>query len=175
MKNRTLVAIAVSAALAAGATGCRAGYEAAYETGYEAGYEAGRNNPKSVWELTHKVVRVIDGDTLVLENGEKVRLIGIDAPEKKGNEYFNVQSTRGLEGLVLGKFVRLERDKTIRGPRGRLLAYLRIDDIFVNRELVRNGYARASPYGKDRRYEAQFAADERLAKAEGLGMWARER
>lgn len=175
MKNRTLVAIAVSAALAAGGIGCKAIYEAAYETGYEAGYEAGRNNPKSVWELTHKVVRIIDGDTLVLENGEKVRLIGIDAPEKIGKEYFNVESTRGLEGLVLGKFIRLERDETVRSPHGRLLAYLRIDDIFVNRELVRNGYARASPYGKNRKYEAQLAEAERLAREGRLGMWARER
>ncbi|MBW2984964.1 thermonuclease family protein, partial [Candidatus Woesearchaeota archaeon] len=136
MKNRTLVAIAVSAALAAGGVGCKAGYEAAYERGYEAGYEAGRDDPKSIWELTHNVVRVIDGDTLVLENGEKVRLIGIDAPEKRGDEPLNAEAAEKLEGLVLGVPVRIERDQTIRGPHGRLLAYLYIDDIFVNRELV---------------------------------------
>jgi endonuclease YncB( thermonuclease family) len=65
---------------------------------------------------TYKVERVVDGDTLLLTNGEYVRLIGVDTPEtkhpEKPVEYFGEEASRFTQGMVEGKEVRLEYDQT---------------------------------------------------------------
>ena len=69
-----------------------------------------------------KVVWIVDGDTIILDNKEHVRLIGIDAPEKK--EPYYRRATRFLIKLAKGKRVRLEFDRENRDKFGRLLAYV---------------------------------------------------
>ena len=56
-------------------------------------------------EKTYLVTRVIDGDTIVLENGERVRYIGIDTPEISQNECFALEAKKKNEELVLGKSI----------------------------------------------------------------------
>ncbi|MFA6356488.1 MAG: thermonuclease family protein, partial [Candidatus Omnitrophota bacterium] len=87
------------------------------------------------------VSKVIDGDTVVLENGEHVRYIGIDTPEK-GRPYYS-EAKRQNEKLVKGRKVRLEFDAGKADRYGRVLAYVYDGNTFVNEELVRNGYALA--------------------------------
>lgn len=120
--------------------------------------------------------RVIDGDTVVLDGGERVRLIGVDTPEvhhpKKPVQYFGRQASAFTERLVEGKLVRLEFDQTRRDRYGRTLAYLRLEDgTFVNLEIVRMGYGFA--YTKfPFRYMDEFRAAERTARMNNAGLWA---
>src|SRR5690606_37504664 len=74
------------------------------------------------------VREVIDGDTIILENGDKVRYIGIDTPElddnSKGVECYSVEATQENRNLVKDKKVRLYKDTNERDRYGRLLAYV---------------------------------------------------
>lgn len=85
------------------------------------------------------VTRVVDGDTLELENGEKVRLLGINTPER-GDRYYT-EAKEFLENLTLNKTVRLEFGKKKYDMYDRTLAYIFADDIFVNVKIVEQGFA----------------------------------
>lgn len=85
------------------------------------------------------VTRVIDGDTLEIENGDRVRLLGINCPEK-GDKYYN-DAKEFLENLTLNKTVRLEFGKKKYDLYDRTLAYVFADDVFVNIKIVEQGFA----------------------------------
>ncbi|MBP2030637.1 micrococcal nuclease [Methanohalophilus levihalophilus] len=121
---------------------------------------------------TDTVVRVVDGDTLVLTSGEKVRLIGINTPEV-GELYYD-EATAFLSELVLGKEVLLEGDTSNRDKYGRLLRYVRVNGIFVNEQLVREGFAEEKAYEPDTRYQPLFEEAEGYAQAHDLGIWGIE-
>ena len=117
---------------------------------------------------TALVTRVIDGDTIEIEGGQRVRYIGIDTPEK--GEYFFEEATAKNAGLVLGKEVRLEKDVSETDKYGRLLRYVYVGDLFVNAELVRLGYAREAYYPPDTKYCDEFLRLEKYAVASDLGI-----
>jgi len=118
------------------------------------------------------VVKVIDGDTIVLETGETVRYIGIDTPEvSQGRECFALEAANKNKELVLGKNVRLEKDISEKDRYGRLLRYVYVGDIFVNKILVSEGYATAVTYPPDVKYSNLFEEAERKARESGLGLW----
>jgi micrococcal nuclease len=124
-----------------------------------------------------KVRYVIDGDTVVLEDNERVRLIGINAPEVDHRKYgktgqkFGNASKAYLEKLIGGKDVSLESGTEAYDRFGRRLAYLYLHDgTFVNREMVRLGYAetfRKFPF----EFREEFFALEAEARNNRLGMW----
>ena len=118
------------------------------------------------------ILNVIDGDTFTLTNGEKVRLIGIDAPER-GDNYYN-ESKHALEDLILNKIVVLEKDISNKDKYGRLLRYVYIDGEMVNLYLVSEGYAEAKEYSPDLRYSSQLKEAENDAKANSFGIWYSE-
>lgn len=122
-----------------------------------------------------KVARVIDGDTIELENGEHLRYIGIDAPEtsdpRKPVQCFGVQAAKENRELVEGKMVRLEKDISERDRYGRLLRYVYVGDIFVNLELVKQGFAKVATYPPDVKYQSEFLAVEREAMEGKRGLW----
>jgi micrococcal nuclease len=100
---------------------------------------------------TAKVIQVIDGDTITVEGGYRVRYIGIDTPETHPvPEAFS------------------ETDKY-----GRLLRYVYVDDVFVNAELVRQGLAEAKAYPPDIKYQDYLEEMEAEARKAGRGMWAK--
>ncbi len=122
------------------------------------------------------VKEVIDGDTIVLDNGEKVRYIGVDTPElddnTKGLECYGIEATERNRDLVKGKQVRLFKDVSERDRYGRLLAYVYRDDgVFVNYELVKGGFAVAAAYPPDVQKAELFSVMEREARADKTGMW----
>ena len=123
-----------------------------------------------------KVLKVVDGDTIVLETGEAVRYIGIDAPEK--SDCFSDESTLANRQLVEGKEISLEIDVSGRDKYQRLLRYLYLGakedapGIFVNDYLVRNGFAKAYPYPPDVKFKDQFAQAEQEARNNGIGLWS---
>jgi len=120
------------------------------------------------------VSRVVDGDTLVVSGGERVRLLQIDAPEA-GRECHASASRRFLAALSPpGTRVLLEPDARLdRVDRfGRLLRYVHAADVNVNVELVRRGAATPWFYRGERgRYAAQLLASVREARVARRGLW----
>ncbi len=120
------------------------------------------------------VDRVIDGDTVVLEDGERVRSLLIDAPETTGGEIecFGEEATRFKADLVLGREVELIYDEQCRDRYGRLLAYLVVEGRDVSELFVERGFAcvlHIPPNGADR--VDHFRELEARARDEGRGMW----
>jgi len=98
------------------------------------------------------VERVIDGDTVVIENKTSVRLLGINCPEK--GEMYSEEAKKFLEELVLNKTIKLEFGKEKYDKYNRILAYISVDEKNVNLELVEEGFANFYfPSGKDRYYK----------------------
>ncbi len=119
-----------------------------------------------------KVVQVMDGDTIVIANGEKVRYIGVDAPEM-GMPFF-VEATRENQKLVEGKEVRLEKDVSEKDKYGRLLRYVYVRRKMVNQELVRKGWARAKFTSPNIKYHDEVKEAEEEARRKHRGMWKEE-
>ena len=122
------------------------------------------------------VKRVIDGDTIVLEYGERVRLIGVDTPEtvhpNKPVQYFGKEASKFTKDMVEGKNVRLEYDWQRKDRYGRTLAYVYLlDGIFVNAEIIKQGFGFA--YTKyPFKYMDEFKDYEKNARKAGKGLWA---
>lgn len=115
------------------------------------------------------VVKVVDGDTIVIENGYHVRYIGVDSPE--ADELYYSEAKQMNADLVEGKQVRLEADVTDKDKYGRLLRYVYADDVFVNAEMVRQGGAWASAYPPDVKYQVYLEAMENEARQLKRGFW----
>ncbi|MBI2853006.1 MAG: thermonuclease family protein [Chloroflexi bacterium] len=120
---------------------------------------------------TALVVRIIDGDTIDIEGGFRVRYIGIDTPER--DEHFFLEATEANRRLVEGKRVRLEKDVSETDRYGRLLRYVWVGDRMVNVELVRLGMAETKSYPPDVKYQDYFKQMEGEARAVGRGIWAK--
>lgn len=111
--------------------------------------------PTTIDRTTSAVVsRVIDGDTIELESGEKVRLLGINTPEM-GQPYYE-EATNRLKEFVEGKAITLEKDVNDKDQYSRLLRYIYVDDVFVNMELVREGYANVYILPPNTKHEAEL-------------------
>ena len=113
---------------------------------------------------------VIDGDTIRLEDGVTVRLIGIDAPElsQPGGE----MSRQYLAQLIQGKRITLDTGYEDRDKYNRLLRFVYIDNLCINEEMIRQGYAEArylSPDDPLRGYYIQLEIEAETAKA---GLWS---
>lgn len=118
------------------------------------------------------VERVVDGDTIVVQGGQRVRYVGMDTPEVSGRpEPYGREASDFNRRLVYGARVRLERDVSETDRYDRLLRYVYAGDILVNAELVREGYAQAMEYPPDTRYASCFDALEREARESHRGMW----
>ncbi|MDT7858456.1 MAG: thermonuclease family protein [Candidatus Aenigmarchaeota archaeon] len=115
------------------------------------------------------VSRVIDGDTLELSNGEKVRLIGINAPEI--GDFLGEEAKNFLASLVEGKMVDLEADYIERDEYGRRLVFLFLDGRNINVEMVRNGLAHTFGLGKVSKYVNELKEAESYAIKEQIGIW----
>lgn len=144
----------------------------------QAAQVAGAETSAEISEIqreTVKVVRVIDGDTIEIEGGQKLRYIGIDTPESKDPnkdvECFANEATQKNEQLVLNQEVRLEKDVSEVDKYGRLLRYVYVGDQMVNEILVREGYAQASAYPPDVKYQDLFAKLEQEARDQATGLW----
>lgn len=119
-----------------------------------------------------KVRRVIDGDTIEIEDGRKVRYIGIDTPESTTIlECFGKEANAKNSELVLGQEVRLEKDISETDKYGRLLRYVYVNNIFINELLIEEGYANFSSYPPDIKYQNIFLESEREAMENGRGLW----
>lgn len=122
-----------------------------------------------------RVTRVLDGDTIVLDNGETVRLIGVDAPEIHHPEIpvqrFGEEAAEFLRQFAQGFECTLEYEPdNLRDQYGRLLAYVFVEERLANAEIVRQGYAYVYT-GFPFRRRAEFIALEREARERQCGLW----
>ena len=135
------------------------------------------------------VTRVIDGDTIQLQSGERVRLIGIDTPEMHDSDKLLRDSQRSAQDvstikamgkkayeftktLLQGKRVTLEFDVEKYDRYDRLLAYIYLTDgTFANAEIVKQGYASLMTFPPNVKYADLFLKLYREAREQGRGLW----
>ncbi len=127
-----------------------------------------------------RVERVVDGDTVVVRidgRRERVRYIGIDTPESVKPDTpvqcYAEAASHENDRLVGGRAVRLTFDREPRDVYGRLLAYVyrASDGLFVNRDLVRRGFARTLVRYPNIAHEREFAALRNSAQRRDVGLW----
>jgi len=135
------------------------------------------------------VTRVVDGDTIILEKDERVRLIGIDTPEvhhspklyrdshRSGKDIETIKrmgkrASKFVRRLLEGKRVRLEFDVEKCDRYGRLLAYVYLaDGTFANAKIIKEGYASPSTYPPNVKHADHFMMLYRKAREERKGLW----
>ncbi len=127
------------------------------------------------------ITKVVDGDTFWIDNGtekgEKIRLIGIDAPEsrnvaKKKKGYYGEEAKEYLTNLLKDKKVRLEYDVMKTDRYGRTLAYAYLENgTFINAELVKNGYAVIMTLPPNVKFADEFVKLQQEARKNNRGLW----
>ena len=137
--------------------------------------------PGVVFAGQYKVVRVVDGDTIVIRyNGkyEKVGLLCVKTPksgkpdEKQSMRMADV-AFRYTQKKLTGKYVDLEFESWLRGRYGVLFAYVFVDGKNINLELVRQGLSRYYiKYGQSKNYHNEFKIAEDLARKKKLNVWS---
>lgn len=134
----------------------------------------------AAFSQSYRVTRVIDGDTIEIEGQELVRYIGIDTPELRERksdhwEYrpqpYAVEARALNYKLVAGKKVKLEFDIVKKDKYGRTLAYVYQDEIFVNHEMIQQGYAVLLTIPPNVKYADFFKRALKEARRHGRGMW----
>ncbi len=118
---------------------------------------------------TAKVARVIDGDTIELTDGRRVRYIGINTPEH--DQPYYEEAVAANRQLVEGKTIQLEKDVETVDQYGRTLAYIWVEGQMANLEIVSGGYANAYTVPPNVKYEAEFRQAEQEAREAGRGLW----
>jgi micrococcal nuclease len=134
----------------------------------------------------YQVLRVVDGDTLLLANRARIRLIGANAPESVKPEHpiepWGLEASEFTKKLVQGRTVRLQFDKERQDQFGRLLAYVWVKDPesgqekLLNEELLRAGLARATLwYNFSDAMKRRFRKAEEEARRAHRGIWSEEK
>jgi len=127
-----------------------------------------------------RVAKVIDGDTIVLDGGETVRYLGINAPEirvRYGNQWIpkiqicGEEATTYNQKLVEGKKICLEYDQKKRDDYNRILAYVWGDGVLINGELLRNGLALVDVRSPNRKHQKMFFDFQKEAREFHRGLW----
>lgn len=122
-----------------------------------------------------RVVAVADGDTIRLENGDRVRYLGLDTPErgddKTPRQAFGAEAAGRNQQLVQGKTVRLEPDAEDRDRFGRLLRHVWVGDELVAAALLRAGLGYAQLIPPNAKHRARLEAAQAEAQAERRGLW----
>lgn len=116
-----------------------------------------------------RVTRVIDGDTVEMERLGKVRLIGVNAPEKR--RCYEDAATRFTRERLEGEVVQYEIGEEPKDRYDRTLAYLSREGEMHNLALVSEGYAKVLTIPPNDKYEARFERAERKAKTTDAGLW----
>ncbi|MBL1434023.1 thermonuclease family protein [Candidatus Wolfebacteria bacterium] len=141
------------------------------------GYRIIQDRGVDVFENSiHAVTHVVDGDTFDIEGGARIRLLGVDTPER--GECFYNESKDFLDDLIEDSHVRFEKDISGADRYGRLLRYVYVPsdspeeaDVFVQEVLVRGGYALNTSVAPDNRYRDLFSSAKEDARLNERGMW----
>ena len=129
-----------------------------------------------------KVEKIIDGDTIELTTGQKVRYIGVNTPEtrhpQKGVECFGKEAKERNKELLEGKDIYMKKDISETDRYGRLLRFIYLpkpnatnEALFVNQYLVEQGYAYTISYPPDISKNEVFRQNQQFAETNNLGLW----
>ena len=137
------------------------------------------NTPAPKSTVLYDVIRVIDGDTFVVDldgTEERVRLIGVDAPEsvhpdQSKNVPEGKTASAYMKTLLAGKQIALEFDIQKRDKYGRLLAYAYLDGNMVNLLLLESGNARLATYPPNIKHVDRLRKAQEQAQKEKIGLW----
>lgn len=128
------------------------------------------------------VAKVVDGDTLELEDGRIVRFIGIDTPEtvdpRRPVGCFGKEASWETKRLLSGKIVILQKDITEVDKYKRILRYIYLpldsgETLFIQDYLVREGFAKVYTYPPDVKFDIQFREAEKQARENLRGLWGK--
>jgi micrococcal nuclease len=144
------------------------------------GFFIGRNqvlvpstNPGNIEKAVVK--RVIDGDTIELMDGRVIRYIGVNTPEtvdpEKPVECYGPEASQRNKELVGGKEVGLMGGIEELDQYGRHLKYVFTDGIFVNAELIEEGFGYAFLYSGGNRFDQVFVQLENYSRLRNMGLW----
>lgn len=126
-----------------------------------------RCGPGAAW-----VVRVVDGDTLDIDDGDRIRILGIDAPETGPSpECGGLEASAFLASAVENGRVALEYGPACRDRHGRLLAHVRAGDVLVGLRMLAAGLACPCFPEPDEHHRRQFLEASQAARARRLGIW----
>jgi micrococcal nuclease len=123
----------------------------------------------SIERSRHRVARVVDGDTAVLDDGEIVRILSIDTPERGESLYH--EAAVFLQQRVAGREVGLELGARRRDHYHRLLGHLWLGDTLVSEQLLEAGMARLYPFPEDTLHLRRLAAAQKRARLAHTGIW----
>lgn len=140
-----------------------------------------QNSKSGGTEKYYIVVKVVDGDTFWIddgtEKGQKVRLIGVDAPEtrrsaRKEIGAYGAEAKEFLTAMILSREVRLDYDVDKKDRYGRTLAYAYLrDGTFINAVLIKQGYAMVLTVPPNVRFVDEFVRLQQQARANNRGLW----
>ena len=135
------------------------------------------------YTTTAKVSRIIDGDTFVLSDSSRVRLLGIDTPELNSKDTFYIpyanHSKLLLDSLINNKVVKLTFETKTRDMFDRILAYVWLrnatgqDSLFIQAEMLKRGLARIRYYPEGSKYYEIFYNLRASAMKNNLGIWSK--
>ena len=162
MSRAQILSLIFSALIAGGAVG---------------GYRVFEDNSASVFEHSvHAVVSVIDGDTIGIENDVRIRLLGINAPDR--TECFYEESKLFLRELLEDGVITIRKDISGADRHGRLLRYVLVpsdtpeeDDVFVQERMVREGYAKTFAVAPNNEFRDLLSSAQQEAREKGRGLW----
>ena len=126
------------------------------------------------------VTHVVDGDTIEIESGEKIRLLGVDTPEtvdpRRPVGCFGKEASNKLKSLLEGKRVYLEKDFSERDKYNRLLRFVYLplengEKLFVNDYLIREGFAKVLTMPPDVKFTERFLQAQTEARVNSRGLW----
>jgi micrococcal nuclease len=115
------------------------------------------------------VVYIVDGDTFDIASGDRVRMIGIDTPER--GSYYYAEAKKHLEDLIYQKSVHLVKDVSEKDRYGRLLRHVYIDDLWVNKKMIEDGFARMVTFPPDVMHVNVFSDAQKGARSARKGLW----
>jgi micrococcal nuclease len=138
-------------------------------------------HPEALDEDTYRVARVVDGDTLLLVNRARVRLVGVNCPESVKPDHpvepFGMEASDFTNQFVFQQdgIVRLQFDRERVDQYGRFLAYVWVGDKLLNEELIRHGLGKAlTGYPYSESMKRRFRRAEEAARAARRGIWSLE-
>jgi micrococcal nuclease len=124
-----------------------------------------------------RVTRVIDGDTIELTDGTRVRLIGVDTPEYIDGkpQPFAAEATTFTRQFLSAQIVQLHFGRQRLDRYNRVLAFVWVEEAFLNEELIRAGLATAeTQYDYRSDMKSRFVKAQRTAQAAKRGIWSAE-
>lgn len=175
-KNKVLIAVIATGLLVIGLACFLNNFLSINKTGFY------NSNSTQTQNGLYKIVRVIDGDTMIIKiNGKNktVRLIGVNTPEtvdpRRPVECFGIEASNKAKEILSGKNVKLEADGFVgeRDKYGRLLRYIFLEDgTNFNKMMISEGYAYEYTYDLPYKYQNEFKQAEKDAREAKKGLWA---